>query len=171
MSYSHFKKLAGILGLWVGAKGSEVQVADADGHLYQGGTELTPTAAEINLLAGCGLTALQLQKLYSRYLVTALDGSTGKKACATNGVSAIAGGTGIADMSLAAPAIGDVATIRIASLSSGNVVVTCAAGVTLDGTNKIATFDAVSDTLVLAYKAANTWQIVMNIGAVALSAS
>lgn len=132
---------------------------------------MTATQAELNLLAGCGLSALQLQKLYTRYTVTALDGSTGKKACATNGVSAIAGGTGIADMSLAAPAVGDVATIRINSISSGSVVVTCAEGVTLDGTNTIATFDGVSDTLMLAYKAANIWQVVLNVGAVVLSTS
>lgn len=158
MSYSHWKKVCGILGLWVGAKGAEVQVASATGGLYQSGTALTPTAAQIN-------------KLFTRYTVTALDGSAGKKACATNGVSAIAGGTGIADMSLAAPAEGDVATIRINSITSGSVVVTCAAGVTLDGTNIKATFDAVSDTLILAYKAANTWQVVLNVGGVALAAS
>jgi hypothetical protein len=130
---------------------------------------MTATKAELNLLAGCGLTALQLQKMYSRYTVTVLDGSTGKKACSTNGVSAITGGTGIADMSLAAPSDGDVATIRINSLTSGSVVVTCAAGVTLNGTNNVATFDAANETLVLAYKAANTWQVVENIGGVALS--
>lgn len=47
-AYSHFKKLAGKLGLWVGAAGAEVQVADADGHLYHGGTELTITASALN---------------------------------------------------------------------------------------------------------------------------
>lgn len=133
-------------------------VLDKDGALYQSGTKLTATAAQIN-------------KLYSRFTVTALDGSTGKKACATNGVSAITGGTGIADMTLAAPSDGDVATIRIDSLSSGSVVVTCAEGVTLDGTNDVATFDAAGETLVLAYKSATQWQIVLNIGAVALSTS
>lgn len=137
--------------------GVEKAVFDKDGALYQGGTKLTPTAAQIN-------------KLFSRYTVTALDGSAGKKACPTNGVSAIAGGTGIADMTLAAPSEGDVATIRINSISSGSVVVTTAAGVTFDGTNNTATFDAVSDTLVLAYKTSTAWQIVQNIGAVALTA-
>lgn len=114
-------------------------------------------------------TATELNKINSHYAVTALDGSTGKKACLTDGVSAIAGGTGIADMTLAAPSVGDLATIRIDSISSGSVVVTCAEGVTLNGTNDVATFDAAGETLVLAYKAANTWQVVMNIGAVALS--
>lgn len=137
--------------------GAEKTVFDKDGALYQGGTKLTPTAAQIN-------------KLFSRYTVTALDGSIGKKACSTNGVSAITGGTGIADMTLAAPSEGDVATIRINSITSGTVVLTCAAGVTFDGTNNTATFDAAGDSLVLAYKSATQWQIVLNIGAVALSA-
>ena len=171
MGYTHFDKVSGINGIGVGKKGAEKQIADADGHLYQGETEITATGAELNLLAGCGLSALQLQKLYTRYTVTALDGSDGEKACATNGVSAITGGTGIDDMTLAAPAVGDVATIRIDSISTGSVVVTCVAGVTLDGTNKKATFAAVSDTLVLTYKAANTWQVVMNVGAVVLAES
>jgi hypothetical protein len=112
-----------------------------------------------------------LKKIFDARNVTALDGSTGKKACVTNGVSSIAGGTGIADMTLAAPTEGDLATIRINSRSSGNIVVTCATGVTFDGTNDIATFDAVSETLVLAYKSATEWQIVHNIGAVVLSAT
>lgn len=50
-AYSHFKKLAGVLGLWVGKAGAEVQVADASGNLYHGGTALTATAAEINRAA------------------------------------------------------------------------------------------------------------------------
>lgn len=46
--YAHFKRLAGILGLWVGARDAEVQVADASGNLFQAGTQITATAAQIN---------------------------------------------------------------------------------------------------------------------------
>jgi hypothetical protein len=141
VGYTHFDKVA-------------ANVLSLGGH----GTEVDITA-----------TPAQLNKVYSRYTVTALDGSTGKKACSTNGVSAIAGGTGIADMTLAAPSDGDVATIRIDTITSGTVVVTCAEGVTFDGTNNTATFNGAGDTLVLAYKSATEWQIVLNIGAVALS--
>lgn len=42
------QKIVGKLGLWVGAKGSEIQVADSSGHLYHGGTELTITASQLN---------------------------------------------------------------------------------------------------------------------------
>ena len=115
------------------------------------------------------LSAGAINKIADWNTVTALDGSAGKKACVTNGVSSITGGTGIAGMTLAAPSLGDRAIIRLDSLTSGTVVVTCATGVTFDGTNDIATFDAAGETFVLAYKSATQWQIVLNIGGVVLS--
>lgn len=51
MGYTHFDKVAGVNGLGVGAAGSEVVVATAAGQLYQSGTALTPTAAQINKAA------------------------------------------------------------------------------------------------------------------------
>jgi len=50
MAWNHFRKgkLAGALGLWVGDVGSEVQVAGANGQLYQSGIALTGTGADIN---------------------------------------------------------------------------------------------------------------------------
>lgn len=50
MGYTHFDKVSGINGLGVGAKGSEVVVATATGQLYQSGTAVTSTAAELNLV-------------------------------------------------------------------------------------------------------------------------
>lgn len=141
------------------ASAAEKSVFDEDGNIFQLGTKLTPTAAELN-----GVTAD-----YANRAVTSVDGSTGHKACAVNGLTLVAGGTGIADLTLAAPTPGARAVIRIGTLASGSVVVTCAAGVTLNGTNTIATFDAVNEALVLIYKAANTWEIELNIGAVAIS--
>jgi len=90
-------------------------------------------------------------------------------ALATSGINLITGGTGIADFTLAAPAPGDRCEIRIDSLSSGDVVVTTAAGVTFDGTNNTATLNAAAEALILVYKSATEWQIVENVGAVALS--
>lgn len=117
------------------------------------------------------LSADAINKIADWNTVTALDGTAGKKACVTNGVSSITGGAnGIADMTLAAPSPGDQATIRLDSITdTKTVVVTCATGVTFDGTNDIATFDAAGETLVLAYKSATQWQIVLNIGGVVLS--
>ena len=79
-----------------------------------------------------------------------------------SGVSLIAGGTGLASLTLAAPQPGCMARIREVSRTSGNVVVTTAAGVTFDGTNNTATFDAVGDELILGYKSATQWVVIQN---------
>jgi hypothetical protein len=83
----------------------------------------------------------------------------------------ITGGTGIADMTLASPAPGEVAIIRVDSLTSGSVVVTGGTNVKLSGLNVKATFDAANEALVLVYKATNTWEVALNIGGVVLAAS
>lgn len=117
------------------------------------------------------LSASAINKIAGWNTVTVLDGTAGKKACVTNGVSSITGGAnGIADMTLAAPSPGDQATIRLDSITdTKTVIVTCAAGVTVDGTNDVMTFDAAGESIVLAYKSATQWQIALNIGGVALS--
>lgn len=97
------------------------------------------------------------------------SGAAGAKALNPNGVNVITGGTGIADLTLAAPFPGYRCVIRVASLSSGSVVVTSAAGTTLNGTNNTATFDAAEETLELIYKSSTAWAIVRNDGAVGLS--
>lgn len=135
-----------------------------------GGTLVSATAAEINKLASSTFTAAQLEGfIKSLATITDLDGSAGQKAVPVNGIAQIAGGTGIADMTLAAPAAGSLVVIRIASITSGTVVVTTAAGVTFDGTNNTATFNAADDVLILVYKSATEWSIVLNAGSVALS--
>lgn len=101
--------------------------------------------------------------------VKSTSGAAGAKACLTNGLTIIAGGTGIADMTLAAPQPGHRAVIRIDSISSGTVVVTAATGTTLNGTHTIATFNAAEDTLVLVYNGAKTWAVELNTGSVVLS--
>jgi hypothetical protein len=78
---------------------------------------------------------------------------------------------GIADMTIAAPSPGEVAIIRIDSITSGSVVVTGGTNVKLSGLNIKATFDAAGEALVLVYKATNTWEVALNIGGVVLAAS
>lgn len=51
MGYVHYDKVSGVSGLGVGAKGSEVEVADSFGNLSHGGTALAATAAELNRIA------------------------------------------------------------------------------------------------------------------------
>lgn len=48
MGYTHFDKVAAKNGLAVGAKGAETVVASETGALYQSGTALTGTAAELS---------------------------------------------------------------------------------------------------------------------------
>ena len=50
MGYTHYDQLSGENGLAVGAKGSEVVVADSSGNLYQAGTQITASATELNNL-------------------------------------------------------------------------------------------------------------------------
>lgn len=42
------QKIVGKLGMWVGAKGSEIQIAGPTGQLYQSGTAISSTATEID---------------------------------------------------------------------------------------------------------------------------
>jgi len=151
------------------ANTSKVYNNDGDNLVIASGGSIDIASGGALKLAGTDKTAI-LEKL-TGLTVAALDGSAGKKACLTNGLSVITGGTGIADMTLAAPSPGDVAIIRIDTLTSGSVVVTGGASVKLSGTNVKATFDAAGEALVLIYKAANTWEVALNIGGVVLAAS
>lgn len=93
----------------------------------------------------------------NEFLVRSTNG-----ALLNNGFNVVVGGTGLASLTLAAPAPGMKCVINLASISSGSCVVTTASGVTFDGTNNTATFNAANDQLVLVYKSATEWQIVYN---------
>jgi hypothetical protein len=97
-----------------------------------------------------------------------LETSGTVKACLTNGLTIVTGGTGISDLTIGAPVKGARARIRLNTLSSGSVIVTAVSGVTLDGTNNTATFDTAQETLELIYAGENKWAVALNIG-VALS--
>lgn len=127
--------------------------AQDSGHMVLDGTEISDAKA---------LAVLQSNDVNAD---VSADG-----AVTPNGHTDIVGGTGIAGLTLAAPSPGARVSIRVASISSGTVVLTTAAGVTFDGTNNTATFDAAGEALVLRYKSATAWQIEQNVGAVALSA-
>lgn len=132
--------------------------ADLDNKAHMEGTsvynENEYTAAQIDaVLSGSGNGTVILNQVVTRY-------ST-ETAIAVSGKAVIAGGTGLA-MTLAAPVQYGVCDINVLSLASGDVVVTCAAGVTFDGTNNTATFNAAADRLVLGYKSATEWEIHLN---------
>lgn len=86
-------------------------------------------------------------------------------AIATSGKAAIIGGTGLV-MTLAAPQEGCFVDILLQSITSGAVTVTTPAGVTFDGTNNTATFDAAADRLSIGYKTSTQWQIFDNVSVV-----
>lgn len=83
------------------------------------------------------------------------------KACLTNGLTIINGGGAIADMTLGAPSPGHRAVIRCGA-ANGNIVITCATGITLNGTNTIAAMNAAEDRLVLVYNTATAWAVESN---------
>ena len=60
MGYTHHDKVSGVNGLAVGAKGSEVVVADSSGDLYIQGVKITASAAELNAAAGTGVDSTEL---------------------------------------------------------------------------------------------------------------
>lgn len=138
---------------WLQQPGSDLDnKAHFEGTSVYNGHEYTAVQIDA-VLAGSG-SGVVLQN----QLVTNYNTST---AIAVAGKAVIAGGTGLA-MTLAAPIEYAVCDINVLSLSSGNVVVTCAAGVTFDGTNNTATFNAVADRLVIGYKSATQWEIHLN---------
>lgn len=96
--------------------------------------------------------------------------SSTNKACILNGLNIVTGGTGIADATIGLPSPGFRCTIRIGSITSGSVVVTCVNG-TFDGTNNTATFDAPNESLTLVYNTATAWAIESNVGGVVLATS
>ena len=123
-------------------------------------------AAEVTRLSAANQDKLAKVLTANDVIVVSANG-----AIVTSGIALITGGDGLAGLTLAAPTPGCRCEIRVDSITSGTVVVTCAAEVTLDGTNDIATFDDVAEALVLGYKSATQWQIVQNVGSVALSAT
>lgn len=114
---------------------------------------------------GNSYNTVQLDSAFKNQIVTKYSTAT---AIAVYGKAVIAGGTGLA-MTLAAPVAGCLCDINVLSLASGSVVVTCAAGVTFDGTNNTATFNAAADRLTIGYKSATQWEIFLN-NSVTLSA-
>lgn len=149
--------------------GTDRTIFDEAGYLYQRNTKITASATNLNAVTAGVISSATAAGNNTE--VTEVDGSEGSKACAVNGLTLIEGGTGIADLTLAAPTAGAVAILKLDSVTSGNIVVTCATGVTFDGTNDIATLDAAGESLILFYKSATEWAIAMNVGSVALSSS
>jgi hypothetical protein len=88
------------------------------------------------------------------------------------GMSIITSTDGAKYYDLPAPAAGlDKVIVASAGSTDNTMVVYTASGVTFDGTNNTATFNAADDALVLKARSATRWQILVNNGSVALSSS
>lgn len=152
---THFNKVSGINGLYAGKNGSEVQVTDASGNLYQAGTLITKTAAQIN------------------QALAAVAGSTGTGTAVPNsGITTISSTSGAKNYVLANPtAAGDRKMLICTAGSTDNtcVVTTGSTACTFDGTNRTATFNAAGDSLDLVALSTTRWFINVNNGSVALS--
>lgn len=107
--------------------------------------------------------------------LTAVAGTTtatraGGAAITNTGITTISSTSGVKNYTLAAPVAGIHKTVVCTAGSSTNTsVVLCAAGVTLDGTNTKATFNAASDFLDLVGLSATRWLVKTNGGSVALA--
>lgn len=146
-------------------------VVDSDGDLYQRGVEITSTAAELNALDGITSTVGEINN------VADVSGRVVE-------VTASAGGTiaeGIQSVELNNTGTTVAATIADASNHQGLFVVkdtsatgsaahtlTLTAG-TFNGTNNVATLNALNECLVVYFDSAGNGTILVNIGSVSLS--
>ena len=154
MGYTHFDQVSGINGVAVGAKGSEVAIASSTGGLSQAGTAINATGAEINNAADVS----------GRVQIMTVDGAVtpGVQSVELNATGAIAAtiATSVAHQGLfIVKAFLEPATTHTVTLTAG----------TWDGTNTIATFTDILDTLVVYFDSAGGGTIVENVGAVGLS--
>lgn len=128
--YSHTSKPVGTAGIWVGDNDSEVQVASSAGQVYQQGTAITASAAEIN----------QLDDFF-----TATAATTGT-AIANKGFYTVASTGGTLTFTLATPTAGVASMVDIFCTSLGSTAASCTikvastATTTVDGTNVALTF-------------------------------
>lgn len=118
-----------------------------------------PEFASTGQLADSGLAKAKLAQVMGTNDL--LERST-NGACLVSGVTMVAGGTGLNGLTLAAPVAGARARIILESITSGDVVLKTPAGVTFDGTNNTATFNAAADELELIYKSATQWKVIKN---------
>jgi len=157
--YSQFENSApvGGKGLYVGAKGSEVQVASSSGALLISGTSLTATAAELNKL---DLSANTLSVI------------TTAAATVTAGINSVE--INIPSSGAGAIAVADLANhqggffIKQIGASTGATTVTATAG-TWDGANGVATFNGALESIYVMVDSVGNGTIIENVGTVGLS--
>jgi len=140
--YSHIGKPVGTEGIFVGTEGSEIQLASATGGLYQSGTAVTASAAELNIMDGVTASAAE---------INLIDGSVAGTAVASKalvlGANKNVDVLAVADLKLGAAAGTSVtSTAAELNLLDGSVTGTAVASKALVlGTNKNVDVLAVAD--------------------------
>ncbi|AFL76230.1 capsid cement protein [Thiocystis violascens] len=141
----------------------ELLAPNADGKGIRAATGYA-IAMDDATAAGDLITVMLLQPGSPRPVYVSANGAINP-----TGVVLVTGGTGLAGLTLRAPLPDEQVTIRVNTLTSGSVVLTAAAGITLGGTHNTATFDAIGEELILAYQDDATWDVLKNTGSVALT--
>jgi hypothetical protein len=174
MGYTHHDKVSGVNGLAVGAKGSEIVVAGATGSLYQNGDVITATAAEINAIAGGGLSAAELGILDGATVTTAelntLDASANVESILAAGAVSVTITNSTLDLvgagavTLAVPGAAMLGRIKVIEMTTDNGDVTLSlANVTGGSAATTCTWSAVDQALVLV-GGTNKWHVIAESG-------
>lgn len=144
-----------------------------DGVLLKDSAVTTDTINEKTSAAGVTIDNVLLKDGTSngRFQTQTLT-SSGAITVGRRGIVGLAHNTVVIAATLAAPAFGDELHI-VNTSASGEAAhtVTCAEGVTFDGTNDVATLNAPGEALYLIGLSATRWLVVVNNGSVSLSAS
>ena len=164
---THFNKVSGVNGVYVGANDVEVQIATAAGVPLVAGVAVTSSAAELNILTGVTATGTEINRaadVSARVQAITATGAVtaGVQSLELNHTVAIAAAIASAVNHpgiFHAKAILEPATTHTVTITTGS----------WDGTNKIATFTDILDTLVVYFDSAGNGTILENVGAVGLS--
>ena len=147
---THFNKVSGVNGLYVGANDAEVLAVSATGVPSVAGTALTATGAEINAIADVSANTETI-------LVAGA-------VSITQSVTSISAASGAYAITLAAPGAGMLGHVKIIQMTVAGNNLTMALTNVFGGTaGTTATFDAVNETLVLV-GGTNKWIVVAEAG-------
>jgi len=164
---THFNKVSGVNGVYVGANDAEIQIATAAGAPLVAGVAVTSSAAELNILTGVTATGVEINRVAD---VSARVQSITVTGAVTAGVQSLELNHTVAIAATIASAVNHPGLFHVKAIlePATTHTVTLTAG-TWDGTNTIATFTDILDTLVVYFDSAGKGTIVVNVGAVGLS--
>ena len=149
MGFTHFLKVVGVEGVYVGAKDAEVQIADATGALVVGGVAVGATAAELNLLDVSAQT--------STILVAGAISVTSR-------VTNLSAASGAYAVTLAAPDASMLGQVKVIQMTVAGAAITLALTNVQGGSAATtASFDAVNETLILV-AGTNKWNVIKEVG-------